>query len=427
MDVDAFDVDLPPELIAQEPLPQRDASRLLVLRRDRSGALPGAVPRVAGAAPGEIHREEASEHTILNIEHSIDEKTFEHRMVRELPEFLRAGDLLVVNDARVVPARLTGKKQGSGGKVELLLVEPLAPLGAPGSADSLGNAEGPGSEWLALGQSSKPMREGQVIELDGSGGVLVRIAEVRGGGELRVALPPELAREQDVFAFLETSGRLPLPPYIERAPEAADRERYQTLFARVPGAVAAPTAGLHFTPALLEALAARGVERASITLHVGPGTFLPVRAARTEEHKMHRERYSVPPETARAFARARERGGRVVAVGTTALRTLEAAFESAEGPGAASTPGGRDDECAGEEARRAGALRAGPGSTVLFCTPGYQFRAVDALFTNFHLPKSTLLMLVCAFAGTERALAAYRAAVTARYRFFSYGDAMLVM
>ncbi len=300
--------------------------------------------------------------------------------------------------------------------MELLLVEPLAPRATTGSADSAGSA-GAGSEWLALGQSSKPMRAGQIVELDGPGGVRVRIAEVRGGGELRVALPPELAREEDVFAFLEQSGTLPLPPYIERAPRDADRERYQTLFARVPGAVAAPTAGLHFTPALLEAVAARGVSRASITLHVGPGTFLPVRAARTEEHKMHCERYSVPPETAQAFARARASGGRVIAVGTTALRMLEAAFESPPRSGGLSE----------ETQRHEGTLREGPGATELFCTPGYRFNAVDALFTNFHLPKSTLLMLVCAFAGMDRALAAYRAAVASRYRFFSYGDAMLVM
>ena len=360
MDVAAFDFELPQELIAQQPLAQRDASRLLVLPRERGSVAPGAGERelLAGV---------------------------EHRRVRELPSLLREGDLLVVNDARVVPARLSGKKRGSGGKVELLFIEPLADNG--------------GGEWLALGQSSKPMRVGQIIELEG--GHAVEIAEVRGGGELRVRLPAELPDDEAVFAFLDKNGALPLPPYIERAPGADDLERYQTLFARVPGAVAAPTAGLHFTPELLEALRARGVERASVTLHVGPGTFLPVRATRTEEHKMHRERYHVPAGTAAAFARAKEQGGRVVAVGTTALRTLEAAWD-------------------------AGALREGPGSTNLFCTPGYQFRAVDALFTNFHLPESTLLMLVSAFAGMERTLAAYRLAVAERYRFFSYGDAMLI-
>ena len=359
MDVDAFDFALPETQIAQAPLGERDASRLMYLPRALNNA--GVI---------------------------------EHRSVRELPSLLRAGDLMIVNDARVVPARLRGKKKESGGRIELLLVEPA---GAPG-------------EWLALGQSSKPMREGQLLQIfrggRGAGEEIaheVLIVEVRGGGELRVRLPDALASDEAVFKFLDEAGALPLPPYIERAPSEDDRERYQTLFARVPGAIAAPTAGLHFTPALLEALRERGVQRASVTLHVGPGTFLPVRASRTEEHKMHRERYEVPPETARLFAETRARGGRIVAVGTTALRTLEAAFDDATG-----------------------SLREGPGSTELFCTPGYRFRAVDILFTNFHLPKSTLLMLVCAFAGMERALAAYRVAVAEGYRFFSYGDAMLI-
>ncbi len=383
MDVDDFDFALPDALIAQEPLAQRDASRLLVLPRESVPTAPGAVARDAGA---------------LGLE---------HRWVRELPSLLRAGDLLVVNDARVVPARLTGRKRGSGGKVELLFVEPLADNG--------------GGEWLALGQSSKPMRVAQMIDLDGPGGHAVEIAEVRGGGELRVRLPAVLSSNESVFAFLDAAGSLPLPPYIERAPAEADRERYQTLFARVPGAVAAPTAGLHFTPALLEELRARGVERASVTLHVGPGTFLPVRATRIEEHKMHRERYEVPRETAEAFARARARGGRVIAVGTTALRTLEAAWNDL------TESSGHDSGLAGRgSARSSGALRVGAGATNLFCTPGYQFRAVDGLFTNFHLPKSTLLMLVAAFAGMDRTLDAYRIAVEQQYRFFSYGDAMFI-
>jgi S-adenosylmethionine:tRNA ribosyltransferase-isomerase len=202
--------------------------------------------------------------------------------------------------------------------------------------------------------------------------------------------------------LLERLGELPLPPYIERAPSAEDQRRYQTVFARTPGAVAAPTAGLHFTARLLDEVRARGASLAQVTLHVGPGTFLPVRAQRTEDHRMHRERYEVPAETAEAHARCRAQGGRVIAVGTTALRTLEAAMSE-------------------------GALRAGPGSTDLFCTPGYQFRAVDGLLTNFHLPRSTLLMLVAAFAGLDRILAAYREAVQQRYRFFSYGDATLIV
>ncbi len=332
MDVEEFDYQLPEELIAQEPLPERDASRLLVLPR-RSGPV-------------------------------------RHARVRDLPDLLRAGDVLVVNDARVIPARLHGRKEGTGGKVELLLVEPLA-----------------GGDWLALGQASKPLREGARVEVLGSA---IEIVQVREGGELVVRLP---VRGDALWSFLERAGEVPLPPYIRHAPGETDRERYQTVFARERGAVAAPTAGLHFTPALIEALGARGIAVARITLHVGPGTFLPVRARRVEDHRMHRERYFVPAETAQALARA----GRVVAVGTTALRTLEAS-----------------------------AGRPGPGATDLFITPGYDFQVVDALFTNFHLPKSTLLMLVAAFAGLDRIRAAYREAIAERYRFFSYGDAMLI-
>jgi S-adenosylmethionine:tRNA ribosyltransferase-isomerase len=332
VDVEEFDYPLPGELIAQEPLPERDASRLLVLPR-RSGPVA-------------------------------------HRQVRELPALLRAGDVLVVNDARVIPARLQGRKEGSGGKVELLLVEPL-----------------PDGKWLALGQASNPLRAGARVEVLGS---TIEIAAVREGGELVVDLP---LSGDALWSFLDRAGELPLPPYIRHPPRDVDRERYQTVFARERGAVAAPTAGLHFTPALIEALIARGIAVVPITLHVGPGTFLPVRARRVEEHRMHRERYFVPEETALALARAE----RVVAVGTTALRTLEAS-------------GGR----------------AGAGATDLFITPGYEFRVAGALFTNFHLPKSTLLMLVAAFAGLDRILAAYREAVAQRYRFFSYGDAMLI-
>ena len=332
MDVADFDYELPEELIAQAPLQERDASRLLVLPR-HSGHL-------------------------------------QHRAIRDLPGLLRAGDLLVVNDARVIPARLHGRKEGSGGKVELLLIEPLA-----------------GADWLALGQASKPLRQGARVEVLGSS---IEIVEVRGGGDLVVRLP---LRGEPLWQFLDEAGELPLPPYIRHAPGPTDRERYQTMFARERGAVAAPTAGLHFTPALIDSLRARGIGIDPITLHVGPGTFLPVRTERVEDHRMHRERYFVPDETARALDRAK----RVIAVGTTALRTLEAS-------------GGRP----------------GPGATDLFVKPGYEFRTVDGLLTNFHLPRSTLLMLVAAFAGLDRTKAAYREAIAARYRFFSYGDAMLI-
>jgi S-adenosylmethionine:tRNA ribosyltransferase-isomerase len=332
VDLAEFDYELPEELIAQAPLPERDASRLLVL------------PRRSGPP--------------------------QHRAIRDLPQLLRAGDLLVVNDARVIPARLHGHKEGSGGKVELLLVEPLA-----------------GGDWLALGQASKPLRPGVRVEVLGSS---IEVVEARSGGELVVRLP---LRGEALWKFLEEAGELPLPPYIRHAPGPADRERYQTMFARERGAVAAPTAGLHFTPALIAALRARGIRIAAITLHVGPGTFLPVRTERVEDHRMHGERYFVPDETARELDRAE----RVIAVGTTALRTLEAS-------------GGRP----------------GPGGTDLFVKPGYEFRIVDGLLTNFHLPRSTLLMLVAAFAGLDRVKAAYREAIAARYRFFSYGDAMLI-
>ena len=340
MNVEDFDFALPPELIAQAPLPERDASRLLVLP----------------LADGPV----------------------QHRTVRDLPQLLRRGDLLVVNDARVIPARLLGRKEGTGGKVELLLVEPLAATGADTG----------GGLWLAIGQSSKPLRAGARVEVQGS---LLEIVEARGEGQFVVRLPAE---GDALWALLDRLGELPLPPYIEHAPGPGDLERYQTIYARERGAVAAPTAGLHFTERLFADLRAAGVEIAPITLHVGPGTFLPVRATRTEDHRMHSERYVVPEATAAAIARA----GRVIAVGTTALRTLEASRG-----------------------------KAGPGDTNLFITPGYRFTTAAGLFTNFHLPKSTLVMLVAALAGLPRTLAAYQEAIERRYRFFSYGDAMLVL
>lgn len=345
-----FDYELPPELIAQEPLAERDASRLLVL------------PRREGAPA--------------------------HRHIRELPELLRPGDLLVFNDARVIPARLRGRKSGTGGRVELLLVEPLG-------------ADAGGERWLCLGQASKGLKPGQSVEFAAglSGEVLASLPD--GALEVRLSLGGDA-----LLHALWSAGEIPLPPYIagpgvpaERDPNAA---RYQTIFARRPGASAAPTAGLHFTERLLAALAARGVERALITLFVGPGTFLPVRTDDPREHRMHAERYEIPEETAEAVSRARARGGRVIAVGTTSLRALEAAW-TGEG------------------------VRAGPGSTELFLLPGSEVRSIDGLVTNFHLPKSTLLMLVSALAGRERILAAYREAIERRYRFFSYGDAMLLL
>jgi S-adenosylmethionine:tRNA ribosyltransferase-isomerase len=329
-----FHYDLPPELIAQAPLPERAASRLLV------------VPPAGN--------------------------DFADRQVTDLPALLAPGDLLVFNDTRVVAARLAARK-ATGGQVELLL------------------ERAQGDEALVQLRASKATRPG--AELFTAGGTLRVIA--REGELWRVATPG------DALAFFEAHGEVPLPPYITRVAGASDRERYQSVFARDPGAVAAPTASLHFDATLLAALAARGIERATVTLHVGAGTFQPLRVDDLDAHVMHAERYAVPESLVDAVRRTRERGGRVVAVGTTVARTLESA--------------GAD-----------GTLRASAGETRLFIRPGYDFRVVDALLTNFHLPESTLLMLVSAFAGRSRILAAYAHAVAARYRFFSYGDAMLL-
>lgn len=346
MDVSELDFALPEELIAQAPAEPRDASRLLL------------VPRSGGA--------------------------LRHLGFGDLPDLLAPGDLLVLNDSRVIPARLLGAKE-SGGRVEVLLVEPARAPAADGRA-----------RWIAMAQASKPIRVGTRIRFEGLGAEVFR---VEGDGFYELDFDRNQAGLDEAIARI---GRVPLPPYIRREPGEADRERYQTVVAREPGSVAAPTAGLHFTPELLDRLASRGVERATVTLHVGPGTFLPVRATSLDDHRMHAERYEVPEATARAFDAVRRRGGRVVAVGTTSVRTLESAI----------SPDG---------------LRPGPGRTDIFIRPGHRFRAVDGLVTNFHLPRSTLLALVCAFGGTEPVLRAYREAVGARYRFFSYGDSMAIL
>jgi S-adenosylmethionine:tRNA ribosyltransferase-isomerase len=335
-----FSYDLPSELIAQAPPSERSAGRMLVL----DGATGGMADR----------------------------------RVHDLPGCLESGDLLVLNDTRVIAARLFGHKP-SGGRVEILLERALA-----------------GREALAQLSASKPARAG--LEVHTAGGtvrVLAREAEL-----WRIALPAP------ALEFFETFGEVPLPPYIRRAPAPSDRERYQSIFAREPGAVAAPTASLHFDQPLAEALAARGVDRAFVTLHVGAGTFQPVRGDDLAAHVLHAERASVGSATCEAIRRTRARGGRVVAVGTTVVRALESAALAA--------------------ARTGGRLEPWSGDTRLFITPGFRFQVSDALLTNFHLPESTLLMLVCAFAGRDRVLAAYRHAVAARYRFFSYGDAMLL-
>jgi S-adenosylmethionine:tRNA ribosyltransferase-isomerase len=333
-----FDYELPDALIAHRPAAERSGSRLLHLDA-RSG-------------------------------HWFD------RTFRDLPALLRRGDLLVFNDTRVIPARLQARKAGSGGRVELLLERLTG-----------------GTRALVQLKSSKPVRDGAVLEIEG-GGTAVMLG--RSDDFWSVDFAPE--RAHDVF---ERAGAMPLPPYIDRAPEPADRERYQTVYARAPGAVAAPTAGLHFDTTVLEQCRAVGVEFAYVTLHVGAGTFQPVRVENVAEHRMHAEVYDVPAATCDVIAATRARGGRVVAVGTTAVRSLESAAEQ-------------------------GNLRPFSGETRLFITPGRRFRVVDALVTNFHLPQSTLLMLVSAFAGRELVLAAYRHAVEQRYRFFSYGDAMFI-
>jgi S-adenosylmethionine:tRNA ribosyltransferase-isomerase len=339
--LDDFDFDLPPELIAQHPLPERSASRLL----DGTQAPPA------------------------------------HRGFKDLPMRLQAGDLLVFNDTRVLKARLHGRKD-SGGGVELL-VERILPA--------------PGEVWAHV-RASKSPRAGTRLHLGGPAGGFE--AEVLGrcgpdGGLFHLRWPG------DPLALLEAHGHVPLPPYITHDDNAEDAQRYQTVFARTPGAVAAPTAALHFDQAVLDALDQRGVNQARVTLHVGAGTFQPVRARNLAEHRMHSEWYEVPPATLQAIADTRARGGRVVSVGTTTLRALESAALGGE-------------------------LRAGARETDIFITPGFSFQVVDALVTNFHLPKSTLLMLVSAFAGHDHMRALYAEAIAQRYRFFSYGDAMLL-
>jgi len=319
----------------------------------------------------------------------------------DFPELLKPGDLLVFNDTRVIPARLYGEKD-SGGKVEIL-VERL--LGA--------------GEALAQVRASKPPKPGARLRIEGAGAQLT--VEGREGEFYRL----RLEGAGPLLALLEAAGHMPLPPYIGRGDTAQDRERYQTLFAREPGAVAAPTAGLHFDEALLAAIRARGVDTGFVTLHVGAGTFQPVRVEDLSRHRMHRERYTVGPVLCEQIAGARARGGRVIAVGTTVVRALEsAAMAGGRGPGRATF--GRKPIGSEDGVLPAAIPQPHQGETDLFITPGFAFRVVDALLTNFHLPESTLLMLVSAFAGRSRVLHAYDYAVRQRYRFFSYGDAMWI-
>ena len=340
-----FDYELPGELIAQEPVGVRGESRLLVV--EKAGGLEGSVP-------------------------------FRDAKFKDLLSLIPAGDLLVLNSTRVRHARLLGTRP-SGGEAEVLLIHP-----------------GTGDTWIAMGRPGSAMRPGKRITL--APGVFVETMTVLDDGN-RVVRFVGTSAETAIAQF----GRLPLPPYITHAPGSIDEERYQTVYARREGSVAAPTAGLHFTDALLAQLADAGVQVAELDLEVGPGTFKPVESEDLRGHVMHAERYEIPAALVRALAETRATGGRVWAVGTTVVRALESAADES------------------------GVLRAGLSETALFVTPGYRFRVVDRLITNFHLPRSTLLMLVSAFAGYERTMDAYRHAVAERYRFYSYGDAMVVL
>ncbi len=335
-----FDYYLPEELIAQQPAPLRDHSRLLVL----------------GKADGSIR----------------------HRHFYDLPQYLAAGDTLVFNDTRVIPARLVGTKADTGGKVEVFLLSRLQD-----------------GEWETLVKPGRKLRPGAVVKFgDELTGEIMAVTDF-GGRIVRFSF-------NGIFEeILDRLGETPLPPYIHA--QLRDKERYQTVYSRVRGSAAAPTAGLHFTEDLLTKLKQKSVNLAFVTLHVGLGTFRPVNVDNIMQHKMHREYYSIPPETAAIINETKRRGGRVIAVGTTSVRTLETA------------------------AAADGSLQPGSGWTEIFIYPGYRFRLTDALITNFHLPKSTLLMLVSALAGREPILAAYREAVAERYRFFSFGDAMFII
>lgn len=339
-----FDFDLPPERIADHPVKPRDAARLLV------------------------------------VDEPLQDRPFQDRIVRDLPDLLQPGDLMVYNDTRVIPARLTGKRGEA--KIEVTLHKRMGD-----------------DTWAAFAKNARRLKPGDIVTFVRD--FAATVLEKHDGGEVVLRFTESGAA---LFERLHRHGVMPLPPYISRpqGEESSDRDDYQTVFARAEGAVAAPTAGLHFTPELLAALDARGVRRVPVTLHVGAGTFLPVKVEDVRDHKMHAEYGEVSPETAAAVNATRAAGGRIVAVGTTALRLLESA------------------------ASEDGTLHPFAAETSIFITPGYRFRIVDRLLTNFHLPKSTLFMLVCAFAGMGRMRAAYAHAIASGYRFYSYGDASLL-
>lgn len=354
---DSLDYELPPDLIASHPPRDREAARLLVVHPDN----------------------------------------LDHHTIRDLPELLPEGALIVVNDTRVLRARLLGQKLSSGGKVEIFLIRKLERTVVCQDGQSY-EAE----RWQALGKASKPLRPGALVAL-GEGNLLRAVlGERAANGLLEVTLfsPTNMA----LVDAIDAVGHVPLPPYVKRNDDIEDQTRYQTVYAREPGAVAAPTAGLHLTEALLEQMRARHMKIARVTLHVGLGTFQPVTVDDLDDHPMHTESFVVPADTVDAIARARARGADVVAIGTTSVRALESAADP----------------------ERLGFVKEHQGDTKLLIQPGYSFRVVDRLLTNFHLPQSTLLALVAAFCGLDRILSAYRAAVDERYRFFSYGDAMLL-
>ncbi len=348
-EVSHYDYELSPDRIASEPLPERDASRLLCLER-RTGAIA-------------------------------------HRTFRQFPGLLRPGDLLVVNETKVVPARLVGQRTATGGKWEGLFLGVM-----------------PEGHWRLIGQTRGKLQPGESITLQhASGGASPATLQLTLRTRTETGEWTAIVDSQeDTFCLLEQFGTVPLPPYLQREqPSSLDRERYQTTFAKLPGAVAAPTAGLHFTPEILEACRRRGAEIVPVTLHVGLGTFRPMDVNQLSEHRMHSEWCDLPQPTVDAIYRTRRSGGRVIGIGTTTVRTLESV--AASGP-----------------------LRAWSGETSLFIRPPYEFRVVDALLTNFHLPRSTLLVLVSAFAGREQVLNAYHTAIAEQYRFYSYGDAMFI-
>ena len=454
--VSDFDFPLPPELIAQHPAAERAASRLLHLRCN-------AQEFSYDRAPDAENLDAALDATFFS--HSIEDLHF-----RDFPSLLRPTDLLVFNDTKVLPARLFGRRSGQK-------AQPLSPAN-PASKDFLqGRVEvlltrrlpGPEETWQALVRPGRKIMPGERLyffeeaEGTGSGNAALPAA---GAGAAGAKVEPLLQAEvltrgefgertlrflpvPDFHSRLERLGHIPLPPYVDRPDSPEDRERYQTVFARDPGSVAAPTAGLHFTPQVLAAIDARGIERATVTLHVGLGTFAPIRTNVVEEHQIHTESYSIPSETVEKIQRAKREGRRVVAIGTTTVRTLEYAaggggwqnrpavcgegYGPTDGPPAAGAMRHPEASVILSEAKdpyskqKTGFPDLQPsGEANIFIYPGYHFRVVDAMLTNFHLPKSTLLMLVSAFAGREQTLAAYQHAVRERYRFFSYGDCMFI-